>query len=259
VEAVPGLVPEVLRDQLLKGQIDLCWDYTGRALVAFQRNPDREILSLPRDCHRTVKEADEPLGLVWGAMAPGNNSYGVVMKAEKAREYGVSTVSELSELAAKMVQDILAKRSQKKMTLGLEEEFQNRPDGYRAFVARYGVDFGSYHLVKMGAEELLDNLRTGQVDAVIGPLVDGRIVRFQLLSLKEDKPFFPAYNPAPVWRKQALEGHPKAAAVLDSLAEALDLEALNKLRYPVEIHGRQPQEAAREWLLSQGRPVPPAP
>jgi osmoprotectant transport system substrate-binding protein len=256
LESTTGLAPEVLRDQLLKGEIDLCWEYTGRALVVYQRNPDREILSSPQDCYQTVREVDEPLGLVWGAMAPGNNSYGVVMKAETAQKYGVSTISELSELAAQMVKDILAKRSEKKMILGLDEEFLDRPDGYRALVARYGVDFGSYHLVKMKPEELLDNLRTGQVDAVVGPLVDGRIIRFKLTSLKEDKAFFPAYNPAPVWRKEALARHSKAAKALDSLAASLDLAALNKLRFPVEIHGRPPKESARKWLLSQGRPVP---
>ena len=82
--------------------------------------------------------------------------------------------------------------------------------------------------------------------------MDGRINRFKLTVLKEDKPFFPSYNPTPVWRQGARESYPQAAALLDGLAARLDLKALNDLRFPVEIHGHAPAVAAREWLKESG-------
>ena len=87
---------------------------------------------------------------------------------------------------------------------------------------------------------------------VVGPTVDGRIRRFKLTVLKEDKPFFPSYRPTPVWREDARDENASATALVDRLAEKLDIDALNDMRFPVEIHGENPAVVAQEWLKKSG-------
>ena len=249
VEVQSGLDPEVLRARALRGELDLFWDYTGRALIVSQRNPDRAVLRDSARCYRVVSGADLENGLVWGSMAPGNNSYGLVMTSALAQKMKIETVSDLAAGARK-----LYKKSRKKTVLGLESIFKNRPDGFNALVALYGFEFNSILASATPPGNLLDSLRTKETQAVVGPTVDGRIKRFKLKVLKEDKPFFPAYNPAPVWRKEALEANPAAASVLDRLASKMDLAALNDLRFPIEIHGVDPVQAALDWFKSHWGP-----
>ncbi len=249
VEVQSGLDPEVLRARALRDELDLFWDYTGRALIVARKNPDRAVLRDSERCYRMVSAADLKDGLVWGPMASGNNSYGVVMTTALAQKMKVETVSGLAAGAAK-----LYKTTRKKTILGMDSVFKSRPDGFNSLVALYGFEFNSILAAVTPPGNLLDSLRTKETQAVVGPTVDGRIRRFKLKVLKEDKPFFPAYNPAPVWRKAVLEENQTAASVLDRLAAKLDLEALNDLRFPVEIHGQDPAEAALDWLKANWGP-----
>ena len=247
VEPFFGLDPEALRARALAGELDLYWDYTGRTLIAFQNDPDRAILRDTQKCYQTVAQRDLKVGLAWGRMAPGNNTYGLIMSVPRAHSMKVESISDLALKAKELFQ---AKKE--KIVMGMENVFQKRPDGFAALIALYEFEYNSILASTVPDQRLLDILRTREAQVVVGPTVDGRIRRFELTVLKEDKPFFPAYNPAPVWRKEALEANPEAASIVDGLAAKLDTEALNDLRFPVEIHGHKPADSAREWARKAG-------
>ncbi len=247
VEVYSQLDPEVLRARALVDELDLFWDYNGRALIVFHQDPDRAVLRDPQGCYQAVSEKDLKKGLVWGRMAPGNNSYGLVMTTVLAEQYGVTTIS---DLAAKMQE--LYKTTKRKTVMGMERNFNLRPDGFNSLLARYEMEFNSIMAKTTTSGSILDVLRTKEAQVVVGPTVDGRIRRFKLTVLQEDKPFFPSYHPAPVWRQDARKENGAAAALLDRLAEKLDIDALNDLRFPVEIHAHDPAVTAREWLRKSG-------
>jgi len=243
VDMSPDLDPQVLRQRLIGDEIDLCWEYTGRALIVFQRNPDRGILVRPLDCYQEVKRADQAQGLTWGTMAPANNTYGLLMAAERADKLKIKTISDLAAQA---------KASEKKLKLGLETAFRNRPDGYPALAVLYGFEAEAISLVDLRDYEIFRALQEGRIDAAVGPVIDGRIILFELRPLIEDRPFFPAYNPAPLWRQDAAQEHPQAFSLINHLASALDTAALTRIRYLVEVNHRSPAQAAQEWFETSG-------
>ena len=84
----------------------------------------------------------------------------------------------------------------------------------------------------------------------MGPIIDSRIVPFELVALKEDKPFFPAYNPAPVFRQEVALRHPELVKALEEAAARLDSATLNRLVYLVELEGRDPAKVVADSLNS---------
>ncbi len=243
-----GLDPEVLRHALLEDQLDLYWEYTGRALVVYQRNPDREVLKDPARCHQAVKEADTASGLFWGAAAPADQTYAILMDAAKAKKLGIETISDLAGAS----QD-------QPFNLGADKEFLTRPDGYKALAAVFGLKLPLTSLIQLDAGLIFQALKEDQVQAVVGPAIDSRVKAFDLVALRADKPFFPAYNPALVWRSKMAESLPAAVAAGDRLAAALDGPRLTDLVYSVEVELEDPLEAAQKWLRRQGLLTAPGP
>lgn len=62
-----------------------------------------------------------------------------------------------------------------------------------------------------------------------GDATEGRIAHYNLVVLEDDKNFFPAYNPAPVIRKEILDTYPEIENIMKELSILLDLETLTLL------------------------------
>lgn len=243
VQLTPELYPETLRTKLLAGELDLGWGYTGRALVFHHRNPDRGVLIDPERCFRVVAAQDKAEGLIWTGPAPGNNTYGLLMLRKKAREWRVKTVADLVAVAKKMGP---------KIKLGLEKEYQTRPDGHAALAGRFGFKWSDFLLDPLSLDQIFGALREGRVQVAVGPVIDGRIDRLEIVALQSDKPFFPAYNPAPIWRTEVFNRFPEAVRAIDRLTAKLDNKALNRIHFLMEIRRYKPTDAARTWLDEVG-------
>jgi len=265
-----GRDPQALRSDLLNNRLDLAWDYTGQALVVYQRNLDRDVLRDPKACFETVKSYDASLGLLWGRPAPANSTYGLLMRREELATAGQAAPKTISDLAAyaralkppPAPAPILTPGTQPKTEttaqpsqaapawLGVEEDFNNRPDGYKALAALYGFKFEPKDVLKLKPEELFNGLVEGRFRAAVGPIIDSRIIPFELVALKEDKPFFPAYNPAPVFRLETALKHPALVKALEKAAARLDGAAMTRLVYLVELENQDPAKVVAEWIDS---------
>ncbi|MEM7313600.1 MAG: glycine betaine ABC transporter substrate-binding protein [Planctomycetota bacterium] len=83
-----------------------------------------------------MKALYEPLGLTWLPRFGFANNYGLALRADRAKELGVTTISELVERAHSL-------------KLGIEDDFQNRPlDGLTPMLSRYGMSFAAVDVVK---------------------------------------------------------------------------------------------------------------
>ena len=261
VETRFGLAPEVLRHDLEKGRLDLYWEYTGLALVFYQRDPDRDLLRRPKAGYEAVKAKDAEINLTWGEPSGANNTYGLLLTRSRADELGLRAISGLS---AEVIQapDSTAEAPAPDLTsliLAMPGEFKLRPDGYQALAALYGLNFPPEQLLVRAEGELFSLLVTGQADIIIAPILDSRLITLDLVVLAEDKPFFPAYVPTPLWRGEAATEQPEAYDLINRLARVLDNEAINRLLYTVEVLRVPPAEAAAGWLAEKGLiPTPPA-
>ena len=91
-----------------------------------------------------------------------------------------------------------------------------------------------------------------QVDVIDAFSTDGRIAKFDLKILEDDKRFFPPYDAAFVVRGEALRRHPQIHEALELLAGRIANADMQRMNYAVDEEGRTERDVAREFLVSKG-------
>ncbi len=225
---------QAVLEAIKRGDVDVYPDYTGTGLVMLGQNP----ISDGDAAMERVKTLYEPLGLSWLARLGFDNTYGIVMQADRAKELGVSTISDLVAQAPTL-------------TLGIEDDFQRRPlDGLTPMLQRYGMQFGSTEVVKLDDRgTLYDKLLDGEIDVAEIYTTDGQIAEYGLTVLRDDLQFFPVYEAAPLVRADALSQHQALGAALQALAGKIDADLMRSLNGKVDIEGRSAASVARAALI----------
>ncbi|MGY2124933.1 glycine betaine ABC transporter substrate-binding protein [Nocardia gipuzkoensis] len=232
-----------VRDAQLHGQIDIAYDYTGTGWINYLGNET----PVPDEIGQfeAVRDADRAEhGMVWAAMAPMNNTYALVMSARTAQETGVRTLSDY----ARLVDTDPAAAS-----ICVGTEFNVRQDGFPGLTRKYEIDAGKVRkqivqdAVVYQATADGKQCRFGSVAAT-----DGRIPALNLALLQDDRGFFPKYNAALVMRASFAEAHPRVVTVLTPISQRLTNETITELNRQVDVDGREPADAARDWMVAQG-------
>lgn len=136
--------------------------------------------------------------------------------------------------------------------LATPAEWTERADGLPNFETHYGFEFPRDNLVIVELGLAYQAVGTGQAEVGTGDATEGRIAQYNLVVLEDDKSFFPAYNPAPVVRKEILDEYPELEGILAELAALLDLETLTGLNKKAAVDGEQPEDVAWEFLVENG-------
>jgi osmoprotectant transport system substrate-binding protein len=235
----------VCREALGQGQIDVYMEYTGTAWLTFFKK--KEVVRDPMGLFEKVKAVDAKNGLVWLKPAKFNNTYSIVMLAEKADQMGIKT---LSDWAA------WSKKNPGKMTLASNAEFYSRPDGFKGMMEFYGLTFGKEipdaNVKKMETPLCKKAVRDNQVLSGMAFATDGEIKNYNQVVLEDDKNYFPIYNPAPVVRKAVLAQYPKIKFILGKIGPSLDTATMTRLNYRVNVNGEKPEAVAKSWLRGVG-------
>ncbi|NGQ94970.1 glycine betaine ABC transporter substrate-binding protein [Brevibacillus sp. SYP-B805] len=239
VNEASNMGSSVVRSALENGQIDLYWEYTGTALVVYQK---QAVETDPEKAFEKVKEKDKENKLVWLNKTKFNNTYAILMRQDKADELGIKSISDLAKYV---------NANPKALKFASNAEFYAREDGIKGLEKKYGFKFPAENVVKMDSGLLYNALKEKQVDVSVGFATDGRIKGFNLVALDDDQFFFPAYNCAPVARQEVLDKNPQLADLLNDIADKLDTETMMKLNYTVDVEHKDVAEVAREWLVSQ--------
>lgn len=240
---IPGSA--AARQAMLDGQINGMWEYTGTGWITYL-GKDKPIPDEQRQ-YEAVRDLDlEQNDLVWLPPAPMNNTYGFAITAESAQKYGITKLSQMSEVP-------VADR-----TFCVESELINRPDGLKGMLETYDVPLASPQGVPRG------NLRTFQTGAIYDATAggectfgevfttDGRIVALDLTVLEDDRNFFPKYNVSFVIDEEIDQDFPQVADLFAPVTEKLTDEVLLDLNAEIDVQGREPAEVAFEWLQQEG-------
>lgn len=221
---------------LTNGELDIYAEYTGTgwATILGQTDKVTDPLRTFFEVRRRFRdEYDahwlEPFGL--------NNSYALVMREKTAEELGIRRISDLV-------------RHQRDLQVGFGNEFGSRTDGYRGLAAAYGLDFANLTTVEHALA--YEAIEAGSIDLMDAYSTDGKLLRFELRVLEDDRQFFPPYNAAPVVRGETMRKHPGIETALAKLAfqvSDLDAQALN---YIVDAEGISPADAATAFLEIEG-------
>ena len=235
----------VCREALEQGQIDVYMEYTGTAWLTFFKK--KEVVRDSMGLFEKVKAVDAKNGLVWLKPAKFNNTYSIVMSAEKADQMGIKT---LSDWAA------WSKKNPGKMTLASNAEFYSRADGFKGMMEFYGLTFGKEipdaNVKKMETPLCKKAVRDNQVLSGMAFATDGEIKDYNQTVLTDDKNYFPIYNPAPVVRKAVLDQYPNIKFILGEIGPSLDTATMTRLNYRVNVNGEKPEAVAKSWLTGVG-------
>ncbi|HEY8446082.1 MAG TPA: glycine betaine ABC transporter substrate-binding protein [Thermomicrobiales bacterium] len=241
----------LVHEALVSGEIDLYVEYTGTGLLAILNLEIPDVSGTPTaggtptattledTVYEIVKnEYKEQFNLVWLEPLGFNNTYALAMRQEHAEELGVTKIS-----------DLIGKSND--LVFGGTQEFLVRPDGLPGLTATYeGLEFGEERGMDPGL--LYQALDNGDVDVISAFATDGRIPALGLVTLEDDRGFFPPYFAAPVVRQELLDQDPAIADVLNKLAGQIDDQTMAQLNLQVDQERKEPQDVVRAFLQERG-------
>lgn len=237
VKQMNNLGSTVVRKALENEQVDMMWEYTGTALITYM---GQEPMSDPEETFQKVKELDAKRGIHWMNMSNVNNTYALAMNKDQAKELGIVSISDLADYV---------NNNPGELTMASDAEFANRPDGLPGVEELYGFKFGSGQIKQMDLGLTQRALNNRQVDVSVAFETDATIVDYDLVTLKDDKKFFPPYRAAVSINKNVYEKYPEIKDITAKLADKLNSDIMRELNYKVDIEGNSVSVVAHDWLV----------
>ncbi len=226
----------VVHRALCEGEIDLYPEYTGTGWSIVLKRKDRASDPLRTYLH-VAREYESRFGITWLQPFGFSNTYAVAILAETAERLDIRRISDLVPYGDQL-------------TAGWSLEFMNREDGYPGLSAHYGLEIADVRSMEHGLA--YEAIRSGRTDLTDAYSTDGKLLRFPVRILEDDRGFFPPYHGAPLVRTATLERYPEIGEALAPLAYSLTGERMQRLNYEVEERGRPFEEVARGFLEEEG-------
>jgi osmoprotectant transport system substrate-binding protein len=234
------------RSALTSGQIDIYWEYTGTGWVThLKKSPP-----IPDSQQQYIAVRDLDLQqnhIVWLPPSPFNSTYGLAVTQAFAQQNNLHTLTDWANFT---------NSGNPAATLCVEAEFAGRDDGLAGLFRTYGVNPAPTGPPKLNT---LDTGAIYQATANGNPCnfgevftTDGRIPGLHLVTLQDDKNYFPKYNASPTIRQEVFDRNPSIARVFDAITPRLTNEVMLDLNGQVSSQGQDPQQVATRWLQQQG-------
>lgn len=215
------------------------WEYTGTSWITYNQNTAP--IKGEEAQFAATKEADAANGIAWLDPAPLNNTYAFAIRSDKAKELGVTS---LSDIAALPVED---------QTFCIESEFSTRDDGWPGLKTAYGIDVPDSNVALLDTGVIYTATQKGD-DCNFGEVfqTDGRITALDLVVLDDDEEFFPVYQGAFTLKQSTLDEYPGVAEVMALMSQKLTTQEMQKLNALADVEGQDPEDIANDWLTEQG-------
>ncbi len=233
----------ICQQALMDKKIDLYPEYTGTAYIIVLGQNYRPGLNRDDLYQWVKKQYQQRFNLTWLAPFGFNNSEGMAVRLQSAQEYSLNTISDLKKVDSFFI-------------FAAPSENLQRSDGIPGLKEKYGLQLN--HLREMDMSLMYDALSQGQVDGSVIFTSDGRIPKYHLKVLADDRHFFPPYYAAPLIRTEILKQHPELNQVLAPLANVLDEQTMQNLNAEVDIDQQTPHEVA-EHFLQEKKLIPAQP
>lgn len=214
------------------------WEYTGTSWITYNGNTTP--VKGAEAQFDAVKEADAANDIAWLDPAPLNNTYAFAVRADKAEELGVKTMSDVAALPAE------------EQTFCIESEFSTRDDGWPGLKEAYGIDVPDSNVTMLDTGVIYTATQKGD-DCNFGEVfqTDGRIPALDLVVMEDDEEFFPSYQGGFTIRQDVLDEYPEIADIIAEVSPLLTTEEMQKLNALVDVDGEDPEDVAIDWLEEQ--------
>ena len=230
---------EIAMQALRSGAIDVYPEYTGTGLLAVLHDSLTD--SLASDPRRVfvhvAREFASRYGVRWLPPLGFQNSYAIAVRKGTAAQYHVRTLSDLARESGHLV-------------AGFTADFIGRPDGLAGLARTYGVRPRAVRPLAPAVK--YQALATGAVDVIDGYTTDGLLSKYDLVTLSDDRHFFPPYEAAAVAGARLSRERPEAIAALTMLSGRLDESRMRVLNRRIEVDGEDVKRVAADALADIG-------
>ncbi len=216
---------KVCFDALNNKAIDVYPEYSGTIT--------EEILKLDKpiqiqDLNNKLKndfklEISEPYGF--------NNSYAFVVTKEISDRYGLKKISDL--------------QNHPELKIAVSYEFLKRKDGWENLANAYGLKNNPVGIEHGLAYQALDEKKIELTDAYS---TDGEINKYGLVTLEDDKNFFPKYYAVSFYRTEL---EPKVKEILNRLKNQINENEMQAMNSKVLYEKKSFAEVANEFLKNK--------
>lgn len=232
----------VVRSALVSGKIDMYWEYTGTGWIVHLKNTD----PIPNAARQfaAVRDADRANGVTWLPRAPFDNTYAFAVRKEAAARLGVEKISDFAKLI---------RTRPREATVCVGTEFSTRNDGLPGVEKHYGFKFPSGNIVKIDEGIIYKATDEGKI-CNFGEVfaTDGRIEGLGLKVIRDDKQFFPVYNPSLNVRTSVYQRHPRLSKMFALISAQLTNDRMSRMNADVDVRGKFPEEVAKAFLKQYG-------
>jgi osmoprotectant transport system permease protein len=209
---------------LTQGDIDAYPEYTGTI--------NRQILRAdPPDLAAALATHGVRVGRPLGF----RNNYGLGMRKDVAAAKGITKISDL--------------RNHPELRLGFIHEFLDRPDGWPGVRRDYRLP--QTNVQGMNHSLAYRALVEGAIDVNEVFTTDGEIAQYDLLVLKDDGDFFPAYEAVWLYRADLGERQPAVVEQLRRLEGRISQAEMQRMNAAVQEDKREEGVVAAEFLRSE--------
>lgn len=230
---------EIAMQALRSGAIDVYPEYTGTGLLAVLHDSLTDSLaSDPRLVFTHVARAfASRYGVRWLPPLGFQNSYAIAVRQNTAAQYHLRSLSDLARESGHLV-------------AGFTADFIGRADGLAGLARAYGVRPRAVRPLAPAVK--YQALASGAVDVIDGYSTDGLLSKYDLVTLTDDRHFFPPYEAAAVIGARLARERPEAVAVLTTLSGMLDESRMRVLNRRIEVDGEDVKRVAADALREIG-------
>ncbi len=254
----------IAHEALINGEISLYPEYTGTALEAVlgitvaslsgEATPAASPVAPAMATPGATPEAGGIDQLVYDTVAreyldqfqvvlleqtPFNNTQALAIPRSLSEEEGITTISQLAEVAGEYI-------------ISAPADFSEREDGLLGLQSAYGAGFADIEVLSVDPSLKYQAIEGGQAQIVLAFGTDAQIAALDLVVLDDDLGLWPPYHVAPFVRQDTLDAYPEIADALNSVAPLLTDTAMQGLNGQVDIDGEEPEAVARLFLQEQG-------
>lgn len=238
VKVQDSMASSLAFEQIKNGKMDIYMSYDGSLLTAYLGKDPSEVPEGTSLYDYANELGKEEANVMLTPKLGGQNTYVLAVTADVAEEYNLSKVSDLESCAPSLV-------------FAAEHEFFDEGSKhFDSFVSYYGLEFKESNTIDRGLKYA--GMDSGNMDATIVYSTDGLNKKFGLVTLEDDKKFFPEYNGAYLVRADLYEDHPELEGVFASLEGVFTDEVCTELNYQIDVENKDPHDVAEEFLKEAG-------
>lgn len=220
------------------GQVDAYPEYTGTALTSFFGVKPADVPKDPQEAFAQVKAGAAKDGITALPPTPFTDSNGFAMTGAKAKQLGITKISDLQGKSEGLV-------------MAGPPECRQRVDCLLGLQQVYGLKFKKFIPVDLAKRhEVLTN---GQADVSLVFTTDGQIKADGLTLLDDDKQMLPPYNSTLLVRDQTIKASgPDLPSTVVKVQSGLTTPVMQELNSRVDLDKQKPAAVAHEYLVESG-------